>query len=72
MQYGDRKQGQLPTAVVAQSKLSSESYSNDLGGTRAEHCGARVFLGCYAEPQLLIPPNSLQAEAYGGTIFVVN
>ena len=48
---------------------------NDLGGTRAEHCGTRVFLGCYvfgAERQLLIPPHSLQAEPSGGTIVVVN
>ena len=48
---------------------------NDLDGnsrTRAECCGARVYLEydivAMLSPQLLIPHRSVQAEASGGTV----
>ena len=46
-------------------------YSNDLDGARAEHCGARVYLGnyCFGAEPAAAHSHSMQAEASGGTIF---
>ena len=52
--------------------ISYSGCGNDRDGARAEHCGARVYLGTIIvsvlSPQLLIPPHSVQAEASGGTV----
>ena len=57
---------------ILTSRVARSAFSNDRDGARAEHCGARVYLGTIIvsvlSPQLLIPPHSVQAEASGGTV----